>query len=225
MGFSVRAVFVFLPILIGLAPGPVAAQNIALQIQHCNDYTAETQARIEACTDVIDSGRVPDSAPFIYLRAQLHGDQGNREATIDDLNLWLQSVPQESGNYYFAGASFAALGEFALAMDYYAEAIRLDPDNAAAYNNKAWLQSTGPDDDLRDGAQAVLDATRAVELEDSPIYRDTLAAAYAEAGNFERAVEEQERAVEEFEEGGDEANAADAQTRLELYRQNLPYRE
>ncbi len=225
MSLSVRAGLVVLPILIGLAPGSVAAQNIALQIQHCNDFAAENQARIEACTDVIESGRVPDLAPFLFLRGQLYVGERDRQAAIDDLNIWPQSAPQESGNYYFAGTAFSEVGEFELALNYYDEAIRLDPDNAAAYNNKAWPQSTGPEEDLRDGAQAVLDATRAVELEDSPMYRDTLAAAYAEAGDFERAVDEQERAVEEFEEGGDEANAAGAQTRLELYRQDLPYRQ
>ena len=225
MKFSGRAVIALLSILIGIVPASGSAQNIALQIQHCNDYTAENQARIEACSDVIESGRVPDLAPFLFQRSQLYAGEGDRLAAIGDLNNWLQSAPQESGNYYYAGAAFSEVGEFTLALDYYDEAIRLDPENAAAYNNKAWLQATGPDENLRDGAQAIRDATRAVELTDSPVYRDTLAAAFAEADDFESVVLEQARVVQEFEESGDEANAAGAQTRLELYRQDIPYRQ
>ena len=48
---------------------------------------------------------------------------------------------------------------------------------------------------MRDGAQAIRDANQAVNLHDSPAYRNTLAAAYAEAGQYENAVREQETAI------------------------------
>ena len=50
---------------------------------------------------------------------------------------------------------------------------------------------------------------------------DTLAAAYAEAGNFAEAIQWQQKAVELL----DSVYKAGAQERLELYRQGRPYHE
>ena len=58
--------------------------------------------------------------------------------------------------------------------------------------------ATAPDDALRDGPTAVTLAERACERtrQAVPMFLDTLAAAYAEAGRFADAVTTQERAVE-----------------------------
>src|SRR5262249_19208480 len=60
----------------------------------------------------------------------------------------------------------------------------------------AWLWATGPDG-VRDGKRAVEAATRACELTDwkENEFLDTLAAAYAEVGDFDKAVEYQKKAV------------------------------
>ncbi len=68
-------------------------------------------------------------------------------------------------------------------------------------------------------------AREAVRLENDPYYRDTLAAAYAEAGQFDNAVAEQERAIEMLWAAGQRDEIADYQTRLDLYRGRQPYRE
>ena len=54
-----------------------------------------------------------------------------------------------------------------------------------------------------------------------PIW-DTLAAAYAEAGNFAKAIEFEEKALSL---PGSEAYKDDFKRRLELYRSGKPYRE
>jgi hypothetical protein len=91
------------------------------------------------------------------------------------------------------------------------------------YNNRAWIWATCPDGKVRDGRAAVESARRACELSDwkeaNPI--GTLAAAYAEAGDFDKAVEFQEKAnglstVEDDRQKGRE--------RLKLYRDRTPYR-
>lgn len=62
-----------------------------------------------------------------------------------------------------------------------------------AVNNLAWLLSTCPDDALRDGARAL--ALIEPLIDSSPQMGDTLAAAYAEAGDYPRAVQLQKRAI------------------------------
>ena len=91
-------------------------------------------------------------------------------------------------------------------------------------SNLAFLQATCPDDTYRDGEKAVINAKRACQLdgEKQPRYLDTLAAAYAEDGDFEKAVKWQEKALEK---ASDETIKKRYRSRLELYRQGKPYRK
>ncbi|HUU21693.1 MAG TPA: hypothetical protein VM389_04075, partial [Phycisphaerae bacterium] len=91
-------------------------------------------------------------------------------------------------------------------------------------NNAAWLRATAADGLLRDGARAVKQAQRAVELAgESPSRLDTLAAAYAEAGRLADAVRTAERA-KALARGSERAQLADRiEQRLALYRAGQPY--
>jgi tetratricopeptide (TPR) repeat protein len=76
--------------------------------------------------------------------------------------------------------------------------IRLYPDLPWAHSERAWILATYPDARIRDGKRAVAAATRAAELtnwKDRNVLR-SLAAAYAEAGDFANAVRWEQRGVE-----------------------------
>ena len=106
---------------------------------------------------------------------------------------------------------------------YLNEAIRLAPNYRPALIERAWLLATLPDANLRNGAQAIADATRANESTEWKDVKclDTLAASHAEAGNFDEAVKWAEQAVEKA-----LANSQkEIRARLDLYRKRLPYRE
>ena len=80
--------------------------------------------------------------------------------------------------------------QFAEAISYYREALRLKPDFGPALNNLAMLRASCPQPEFRNGREAVQLAETACRLirRRNPSFLGTLAAAYAEAGRFSDAV-------------------------------------
>ncbi len=101
--------------------------------------------------------------------------------------------------------------------------IEADPQDHEAHNEVAYLLATSTEPEIRHGTRAVEHATRACELTNwqNAMYLDTLAAAYAEAGQFAEAVRWAEKAVEL---APDEEAAKAYAAALELYRQQKPFR-
>ncbi len=64
----------------------------------------------------------------------------------------------------------------------------MDQKDSYAYNNLAWILATCEDQKFRDGKRALIVARKAVDLKPSSINCSTLAAAYAENGIFEEAI-------------------------------------
>ena len=110
---------------------------------------------------------------------------------------------------------------------HYEQAVKLDPNQAVALNDLAWLRATAPQAELRDGAAAVRLAERACELSGGKEARffGTLDAAYAEAGRFDEAIRTAEKAQQLAVVAGDKEVAAAAEQRLALYRKQQPYRQ
>jgi Ca2+-binding EF-hand superfamily protein len=102
--------------------------------------------------------------------------------------------------------------------------LETGPAHMSLLNARAWLLATSDDDGLRDGKQAVRDALAACELRDYriPTVIDTLAAAYAEVGEFDMAIQHASQAASM---SGQTELAKLIGLRLQLYRQNLPFRQ
>lgn len=103
-------------------------------------------------------------------------------------------------------------------------ALRIEPNNEISLNDLAWLMSTSADASVRDGANAVIYAQQVCKNTEFKnwVYVDTLAAAYAESGDFRRAVLWQTEALELLTE---EQPREAMKKRLELYKQDKPYRK
>ena len=136
---------------------------------------------------------------------------------------FLRIKPHNAEAHYRLGTVLQALGRFQDAMSHYDDALRHGPKNVMVMNNLAWLLATCPVAELRDGQRALQLAGRLAEMKGPGSFTllDTLAAAHAEAGQFDEAVRWQEKAVE---------LAPDDQRdvlrgRLELYKQGKPFRE
>ncbi len=134
--------------------------------------------------------------------------------------------PENPKNAFsFAGRAFqfSAKGDDQNALKNYERSLELDPDLVVALNGMGWILATCPDEELRDGSRAVELATRACELTDwkQTFYFDTLAAGYAESGDFDSAVQWQTKATE----GAPPKERPDYQSRLDVYRDGMPFRE
>src|SRR5262249_41933169 len=101
------------------------------------------------------------------------------------------------------------------------------PDSPRMLDELAWLLSTHPDSKSRDGTEAVRLAERACALTQRqiPALLDTLAAAYAEAGDFPRAVSAAEEALSRARSSGDNDAVKLSETILASLRENVPYRD
>lgn len=140
------------------------------------------------------------------------------------------SYSTRGGLHVYAGEVKEAAQWYNKAIELFEQLVRDNPDDtlfqpglAFSYNGRAWMLSTSLHESLRDGEQATKDATRACELTEWKNFGilDTLAAAYAEAGDFEKAVEWQTKAIEL----APKDQREDLQARLELYEASKPYRE
>ena len=115
-------------------------------------------------------------------------------------------------------------GRYKQALASFDHALRLRDDLPGIHNSRAWLLATAPRAELCNGQKAVRSAKIAVKLADSPEYRDTLAAAYAEAGAFDKAIAEEQRAIEMLREAGETKHLTAFQEALNKYRQGQPHR-
>jgi TPR repeat protein len=97
-------------------------------------------------------------------------------------------------------------------------------DHPQGRNGVAWLLATSKYERLRDGATAVVEARRATELSPSATTLDTLAAAYAETGDFDNAIETQRRAIAAIK-PKDERIRNELAKHLESYLNHQPWRE
>src|SRR5438270_144650 len=116
------------------------------------------------------------------------------------------------------------LGRWQQAIADYDQALQLQPKLAAAHNNLAWLLATCPVDALRDGQVALEHATWACKATGwtVPNFLGTLAAAYAEVGDFGRALHWHQRALADP--GYRQTYGDEAEARLRLYEQGVPCR-
>jgi tetratricopeptide (TPR) repeat protein len=91
----------------------------------------------------------------------------------------------------------------------------------------AWLLATYPDSKSRDGTEAIRLAERACDLTERriPALLDTLAAGYAEAGDFARAIAAVEEALNGARSSGDSDAVKLSESILASLRDNLPYRQ
>jgi len=130
-------------------------------------------------------------------------------------------------NYYNLGLAQVVKGDRPSAVANYRKALELQTDWPAALNDLAWQLATAPEDDVRNGTEAVRLAEKANEVTQRKEARcwGTLDAAYAEAGRFDDAIRAAEKCRELATAAGQTDVADAAVKRLELYQAHKPFRQ
>jgi protein O-mannosyl-transferase len=113
------------------------------------------------------------------------------EQAMTHLERAIRLKPERAENHTQLGLALAALRRPEQAIAELRQAIALNPNALDALNNLAWLLATHPRAELRNGAEAVRLASRACELTSfkTAVLISTLAAACAETGRFDEAIQ------------------------------------
>jgi tetratricopeptide (TPR) repeat protein len=165
----------------------------------------------------------PDAASMYTARGHANFQLRRFEEALADYSQVVKLAPKNAEAYADRGDAYRSLGRWEEAATDFRQAVRLDNKLPHALQSAAWFVATCPDDRFRNAKLAVQAAQRAVELrgEADYIYLDTLAAAYAENGDFERAQETLRRAIEL----APQDNVKPLEHRLNLYQAQKPYRQ
>jgi tetratricopeptide (TPR) repeat protein len=163
----------------------------------------------------------PDNAEIKLQMATIYeADRRPRQA----IELYNEVIAADAENWMALrrrADAYLSTAQQAKAIADYEAAMALHPDDPGILNNLAWVLSTSPHDQLRDGRRAVEIATQACELTqyEAAHILSTLAASYAEQGEFEEAIKWSTKSVELDD---DEPQLA---KELESYRAGKAWRE
>jgi tetratricopeptide (TPR) repeat protein len=168
----------------------------------------------------------PRFAGAYVNRANIYIGEGRLSEAIHDCTTALKFDPNSAEAHLLRGNLSWRNRNYAQALSDLQAAVRLNPKKLdAALNSLAWFRATCSQPRMRNGKKAVELATKACELSQwkNAGFIDTLAAAYAETGNFEQAIKYQREALAIS--SASNNTEADMRKRLELYNQHKPYRE
>ena len=171
--------------------------------------------------------RDPTFWPALFVRAQIYSGQGKYDLALNDCNEALRQDRSLVEAALLRANINARVGSYAEALKEFNYLVSLHPRPvtlARALSDRAWFRSTCLDGSFRNGQQAVKDAKAACSImvwKDEHMI-DTLAAAYAEAGDFNSAVQYASQALAV--KGISPHSAKLFQKHLALFRQQKPIR-
>lgn len=202
----------------GHLPSLLARAHVYLRLGRAGEAEADCDAYLR---------RDPEVASVYELRGLARRLQGRWREAAADFTSALQRDPSVD-RYNRRAEMHYYEGDYAAALRDHTEALKLDPYHPGTFNLLAWIWSTCPDPEFRNGLRARDCAIRACELTEwsEPSFLDTLAAACAECGEYDQAVHWATKAVEILQQRSesDAKQLQDYLKRCELYRQGKPFR-
>ena len=153
--------------------------------------------------------------------------QGKLNEAIYHYDRALQIDPSYSKAYYNLAKIYLSMNRIERAIHYLHEALRVDSDMTIALFNLSWIYATSENEKNRNGIKAVGLAEKLCNLTKykQPLGLDALAAAYAEAGEYDDAVLTAQKALKLALQYGPEELVSGITKRLNLYKAGQPYRQ
>jgi tetratricopeptide (TPR) repeat protein len=143
----------------------------------------------------------PKAWPLYLDRSNVFVHQRKLELAIQDLNTVLRLKPGVLLAQIMRGILYEHLGDYSRAVADHDRVVSITAslplNRAFAQNSRAWLRATCPVASVRNGKQAVTDAKSACNETSwrETAYIDTLAAAHAEVGDFNSAIQFEQQAI------------------------------
>ena len=190
-------------------------------------YTKGYRGAIIAYSDAIGL-ETPEQTRNLSMyyadRANAYNLLGDLDAALRDCHMATHFDAANSHAWNVEGLVLDKKGDFAGATAAYTSGINCSPTSPDNYNALAWLKATCTDARFRDGKVALQNAVRACELTEykNGDMLDTLAAAYAETGDFDTALTWEYGAIDLAANENDKVNL---QKHAKLYESHRPYRD
>jgi len=165
----------------------------------------------------------PSDPGFYCSRGHAKYHLGRVNEAMADYNRAVQLEPNNALWLVDRGDGYREQGLYQPAAADYREAIRIDPKLGRAYLGAAWLMATCPDARFRETDKGISAAQKAIDLDGDKDYRylDTLAAAQANAGQFDAAKKSVNLALG----AAPPKESSKIRQRLDLYESGRAYRE
>jgi tetratricopeptide (TPR) repeat protein len=167
----------------------------------------------------------PRFAMAFYRRGLDHLKKANYDLAVHDFKKAIEKKSDFIEAYYNMGIAKKKLREYHSAIMNFETALKLEPENIKNLNSLSWLLATCNDAKFRDGKRAVKLSEKAVDLDYNPITLDTLAAAYAEVGEFDKALSLQEEVIISLRGKADRIVLENCRQRFLSYKNRHPWRE
>ena len=169
----------------------------------------------------------PDNSPAHENLAKALIQKGEVSDALIHYHKLLELQPDNIEVHNIVGTVLVQQHRVREGVEEWQKVLAIQPDNGNAMSNLAWIYATSPDDSLRDGMKAVQLAEQAMRISGSriPIILRTLAAAYAETGQFSQAIQTAQQAFELANSQGNSGLAAELQRNIVLYQERQPLRD
>jgi protein O-mannosyl-transferase len=169
----------------------------------------------------------PDYADAYFNLGSVLFQQGRIDQAIAQWQAALAIRPRDAEALRNVADAFRQQGKVKEAISEYEQALNIAPEDGVALNNLAWILATCSDVSIRNGARAVMLATRAVQASGgrNASFLRALAAAHAEAGQFAEAAATAEAARAMANTQNKPGLARRLEEEITLYRAGVAVRE
>jgi protein O-mannosyl-transferase len=201
----------------------------------------DPDAQVSLGDALFQKGRIDDAIAHYQKAMMLHPDhflahyslghalleKGELDSAIEVCRSALLLRPSDADCHTTLAIALEEKGNPAEAIQHYKKALELAPESIATLTNLAWLMATSQEASLRNGPKAVEFAGQADRLAGgtNTLVLRTLAAAYAENGEFANAIKTARSAIQLARMHGEDSLTTDLDQQIALYQLSMPYRE